>query len=154
MNRSIACFVAACLVLVGCTKTTAGHGTHGLPHYPSAAAVMRGLASGDKTITVGGMAKESDQGALPGMGGVAYRIPLTWKNTTYPVGVNMFDSHADLTQWNKLSQNLGGVAVVGDNWAISLPTYDPQTMMTDNWPAKSMKLAPVLAKDLGAAVSK
>jgi len=116
--------------------------------YKTSGDLLRALAKADKTVTVGGFAPDP---AATLSGGKSVTGPLTWSalpnNPTYMVGVTIFKNNAALNSWNKLSQGLGGVAVVGDNWAISLPTDDAD--MID----LSKAFAPILASDLKANVS-
>jgi|SRR5882757_1967059 len=145
--------VAACTAQAKGAGHTVAHATS-LPHFNSANDVARALAQTGK-FTVGGINKDSDQGLLSGMGGVAYLLPITQGADTEVVGVNMFDKHSDLVAWTKLSQSLGGIAVVGDNWAISLQSHAPtgETKPDAYYVRMSTVWAPIIARSLKADVS-
>jgi len=145
--------VAACTAQAKGTGHTVAH-TTSLPHFNSANDVAKALTQTNK-FTVGGIAKDSDQGLLSGMGGVAYSLPITQGADTEIVGVNVFGKHSDLVAWAKLSQSLGGIAVVGDNWAISLQSHAPtgETKSDAYYVRMSVAWAPVIAHALKADVS-
>jgi hypothetical protein len=60
-------------------------------------------------------------------------------------GINTFDSVETATAWAETSRSFGGVAVVGDTWAVSLDSDQPGK-------AKSLKLAPRIAAEIGGQV--
>lgn len=148
----VAAAAAVVVVLVTRPNDEAGNGkpaaqTSSAPSYASPAELLRALASADTDITVGGVAPDPGTQGLIDFGGQGYSVPLTRGAQTFDCGVNMFDAQKGVADWNRASQGLGGVAVVGANWAISLPTTDAR------WVADSKSLAKQIAAALNADVS-
>lgn len=77
-----------------------------------------------------------------------YDFDITEKTGPAPgdSGINMFRNHDAVTTWVGLSQSFGGIAVVGDTWAVSLATDNAASVKL------SKQMAPRIAKVLGGTV--
>jgi len=78
----------------------------------------------------------------------AYDFTVTAKPGPAPgdSGINLFRNHESLQTWESLSKSFGGIAVVGDIWAVSLASDSPAQVTS------SKTLAPQIAKALGGTV--
>lgn len=116
-------------------------------HYGSAQAIADTLTHAGFTVSM--LHKETDETYISDIGGSVYDFTVTDKaGTPAPgdAGINMFPNAKALQQWTGLSQGMGGVAVTGDTWAVSLPTG------TQAARADSIRIAPKVAKTLGGTV--
>lgn len=122
------------------SASTGGH------HYGSAQQIADALQSHGFTVS---MLHKSDGTYISEVGGTAYDFTVTDK-TGKPApgdsGINMFPNREALASWTELSKSMGGIAVTGDTWAVSLPTTSTAAR-TD-----SKRLAPKVAKALGGSV--
>lgn len=113
-------------------------------HYASAQAIADKLEANGFVVS---MLHKNDTTVVQGM--TAYDIDITEKPGPAPgdSGIDMFDTHDHLAAWVPLSKDMGGVAVVGDTWAVSLATITPDAL------ALSKKMAPRIAQVLGGTVA-
>lgn len=118
-------------------------------HYGSAQNIADTLTHAGFTVSM--LHKETDETYISDIGGSAYDFTVTDKaGTPAPgdAGINLFPNAKALQQWTGLSQGMGGVAVTGDTWAVSLPTG------TQAARADSIRIAPHIAKTLGGTVKR
>jgi hypothetical protein len=109
-------------------------------HYADAQAIAAALKASGYAV---GPLKADTSGYVAQVGGKAYQMSLP----AGPAGIDVFPNADALAVWVKLSRSLGGVAVTGDVWAVSLPTDGKarDASLTD---------APAMAKALGGTVQK
>ncbi|MFB7595762.1 hypothetical protein [Streptomyces sp. NPDC056160] len=119
---------------------SAGH------HYKSAQAIADALEAAG--FTVSQLHKSADAGYMGQVGGSAYDFTVTDKagKPAGDSGINLFPNPEAVKAWAELSKGMGGVAVTGDTWAVSLATSG------DTARADSLRLAPKIAKVLGGEV--
>jgi len=116
------------------------------PQYGSAQQIADALQSHGFTVS---MLHKSDGTYISEVGGTAYDFTVSdkaGKPAAGDSGINVFPNHEALASWTELSKGMGGIAVTGDTWAVSLPTTDTAAR-TD-----SKRLAPLVAKALGGTV--
>jgi hypothetical protein len=114
--------------------------------FASAQAVADALHAHGFTVS---MLHKDDGTYISDVGGKAYDFTVTdkaGKPAAGDAGINMFPNHEALTSWTEMSKSLGGIAVTGDTWAVSLPTGSTAAR------ADSKRLAPRVAKALGGTV--
>lgn len=134
--------------------TAAAPVSHAAPVKPSATPVkpMSAQQIADKMTAAGLVVTMVDPSADPGyigdVGGKAYDVGISEEagQKVSDSGINMFPNPEALTTWVGISKGLGGVAVVGDTWAVSLPTN-----ATGDRPITA-RMAPRIAKALGGTV--
>lgn len=100
-------------------------------------------------FTVSMLHKTTDDTYIGEVGGSSYDFSVTDKAghpTPGDSGINMFPNHEALTSWTEMSKSMGGIAVTGDVWAVSLPTTSTAAR------ADSQRIAPKIAQALGGAV--
>ncbi|MBJ7902795.1 hypothetical protein IF655_05730 [Streptomyces sp. DSM 110735] len=100
-------------------------------------------------FTVSMLHKDTEAAYVSDVGGSAYDFTVTdkaGKPAPGDAGINWFPNAPALTEWSGVSQTMGGIAVTGDTWAVSLPTT------TDTARADSKRLAPKIAHVLGGKV--
>ncbi|MGV4984511.1 hypothetical protein ACVB8T_20600 [Streptomyces sp. NRAIS3] len=127
-------------------QTTPYAGAH---HYGSAQAIADALTKAGFTVSM--LHKETDDSYISQVGGSAYDFTVTDKKgqpAAGDSGINMFPNADALKTWTGLSKGMGGIAVTGDTWAVSLATGSGQAR-TD-----SQRLAPEIAKALGGSVQR
>jgi hypothetical protein len=119
--------------------------TTGPTHYATAQAIADKLEAAGFTVSM--LHKSTDTGADMGMD-ASYDFTVTAKPGPAPgdSGINLFRNPSALETWEGLSQGFGGIAVVGDTWAVSLTTKTPAAVTS------SKALAPQIAKALGGTV--
>ncbi|MEU2924195.1 hypothetical protein ABZ636_03910 [Streptomyces sp. NPDC007251] len=126
---------------------TASPSTKASAHqFASAQAVADALQTHGFTVS---MLHKDDGTYISDVGGSAYDFTVTdkaGKPAAGDAGINMFPNHEALASWTEMSKGLGGVAVTGDTWAVSLPTGSTAAR------ADSKRLAPLVAKTLGGTV--
>ncbi|MBO0883878.1 MAG: hypothetical protein J2P17_26800 [Mycobacterium sp.] len=141
--------LAAILGISACSHSGDNAGQHHNP--PPAIHTAQDVADvlSAHDFGVSEVTKAADQGDLTKLGGVAYDVsirPTKNATTQFKSGINYFDNHADLESWSALSKAFGGIAVVGDQYAVSLPTN------TNGIAAQSAALAPRVADALDGKV--
>ncbi|MER6534699.1 hypothetical protein ABT215_12990 [Streptomyces sp900105755] len=139
---------AACAaLLIAATATACSDSKPAVHHYGSAQKIADTLEAHGLTVSM--LHKDTSSSYISDVGGTAYDFTVTDK-TGQPAagdsGINMFPNAKALTTWTGLSQSMGGVAVTGDTWAVSLPTGSKAAR------ADSKRLAPTVAKALGGEV--
>ncbi|HEY9375241.1 hypothetical protein [Streptomyces sp.] len=115
--------------------------------FTSAQQIAAALQAGGMTVSM--LHKSSEDTYISEVGGTAYDFTVTDKAGQPAVGdsgINMFPNREALTAWAEISKSMGGIAVTGDTWAISLPTVSTEAR------ADSKRLAPKVAKVLGGTV--
>ncbi|GAA1065216.1 hypothetical protein [Streptomyces asiaticus] len=127
--------------------STSQSATAGSHRYDSAQQIADALQAGGLTVSM--LHKTSEDTYISEVGGTAYDFTVTdkaGKPAPGDSGINMFPNHEALTRWADISKSMGGIAVTGDTWAVSLPTTSAAAR-TD-----SKHLAPLVAKALGGTV--
>lgn len=152
--------VGAVISLAGCSShaSPASHGTPASPrppanvspaktHYTTAQAIADKLKAAGISVT--GLAKDTSGGYITQTGGQSYdaQISETPGQTIGSSGIDVFPNPKALTLWTGISQSLGGIAVVGDTWAVSLPSSSDDRTITN-------RLAPEVAKALGGKIER
>ena len=125
---------------------SASHATATARHFGTAQDIADKLQSAGFTVS---MLHKSEGTYISDVGGKAYDFTVSDKAgqpASGDSGINMFPNHEALTSWVELSKSMGGIAVTGDTWAVSLATS------TDKARADSKRLAPKMAKVLGGTV--
>jgi hypothetical protein len=144
--------------LLGPEKTTTGsttaHASRTAPatkaraqRYGTAQQIADALEKAGLTVSM--VHKETDDTYITEVGGTAYDFTVTDKvgrPAPGDSGINMFPNTEALKTCAGISKSMGGIAVTGDTWAVSLPTTS-KTARTD-----SQRLAPKVAKALGGTV--
>ena len=129
------------------TTVSASHSATASGHqYGSAQQIADALEKHGFTVS---MLHKSEGTYISDVGGKAYDFTVSDKAgqpAAGDSGINMFPNHEALTSWVELSKSMGGIAVTGDTWAVSLATS------TDKARADSKRLAPKMAKVLGGTV--
>lgn len=137
----------ACILLTTAAITACGSSNTPVHHYKTAQAVADRLQSAGLTVSM--LHKNTDDNYMRQIGGTAYDFTVTDK-AGQPApgdsGINMFPNSDALKTWVALSKSMGGVAVTGDTWAVSLTTGSTAAR------ADSKRIAPKVAKALGGAV--
>lgn len=115
-------------------------------HYASAQAIADKLEAAGFVVSM--LHKSTDDtSASLGMD-ASYDFDVTEKTGPAPgdSGINMFRNPDSLATWVGMSKAFGGIAVVGDTWAV--------TLASDNAPSVklSKEMAPKIAKVLGGTV--
>ena len=108
-------------------------------------------ALNDAGLTASTPQERTDASYITKVGGTSYGLTITAKaGKTAPgeSGINMFPNAEALKAWIPLSKSLGGVAVTGDTWAVSLPTKSKEAR------ADSLSLAPKVAEALDGTVQR
>lgn len=95
------------------------------------------------THAVGTVDEVTDSTALGELGGRSYDVTLDG----VVLGLNVFPNGEATATWIELSRSLGGVAVAGDVWAVSLPSSADER-------ARSIELADELAATLDGVVER
>lgn len=116
-------------------------------HYSSAQKIADTLTAHHYTVSM--LHKSAEDTYISEVGGSVYDFTVTDKAGQPAVGdsgINMFPNHKALATWTGVSQSMGGVAVTGDTWAVSLPTGSKAAR------EDSKRLAPKVAKALGGTV--
>lgn len=113
--------------------------------YASAQAIADKLEAAGFTVSM--LHKNDDISLSLGMD-AAYDFTVTEKPGAAPgdSGINLFRSPEALTTWVGMSKGFGGIAVVGDTWAVSLTTSTSAAVTS------SKAMAPRIAKVLGGTV--
>jgi hypothetical protein len=130
------------------TTVTASHSaTPGGHHYGSAQQIADVLQAHGFTVSM--LRKSSEDTYISEEGGTVYDFTVTDKAgqpAAGDSGINMFPNREALASWVEISKSMGGIAVTGDTWAVSLPTTSTAAR------ADSKRLAPKVAKALGGTV--
>lgn len=137
----------AAAVLAAAIGMSACSGGNSGPTLHSAQDVANALSA--HNFGVSKVTKSADQLGLINIGGVGYDVtikPAKNATTKFKSRITYFNSHADLKSWSALSNAFDGIAVVGDRYAVSLPTD------TNGIAAQSKALAPKVAKALDGKV--
>jgi hypothetical protein len=116
-------------------------------HYSSAQKIADTLETHGLTVSM--LHKSSDDTYISEVGGTTYDFTVSDKAGQPAVGdsgINLFPNAKALDAWTGISQGMGGIAVTGDTWAVSLPTTSTAAR------ADSKRLAPKVAKVLGGSV--
>jgi len=149
---------AAGWALLGPEKTTTGSTTaHASRTAPAAKARAQRYGTAQQIadalekagLTVSMVHKETDDTYITEVGGTAYDFTVSDKAgrpAPGDSGINMFPNTEALKTWTGLSKGMGGIAVTGDTWAVSLPTTSKAAR------ADSKRLAPRVAKALDGVV--
>ena len=115
--------------------------------YTSAQQIADALQAGGLTVSM--LHKSSEDTYISEVGGTAYDFTVTdkaGKPAPGDAGINVFPNHEALASWTGISKSMGGVAVTGDTWAVSLPTTTSAARVD------SKRLAPRVAKVLDGTV--
>lgn len=129
------------------TATASHSAPTGGHHYGSARQIADALQSHGLTVSM--LHKDTSDTYISEEGGSVYDFTVTDKASqpaAGDAGINMFPNHETLTAWTGISKGMGGIAVTGDTWAVSLPTGSTAAR------ADSKRLAPKIAKALGGSV--
>lgn len=120
-----------------------GHTVSGA-QYATAQAIADKLTAAGFTVST---PRKSDVDPSLGID-KSYDLTITQKPGPAPgdSGINLFRNGKAVTTWTGMSQALGGIAVVGDTWAVSLTTDTAAGVQS------SKALAPAIAKALGGTV--
>lgn len=141
MRKALATGIAitAAVLVAGC----GGGSSDDAKHYGSAQDIADTLQTAGFTVSM--LHKKTDTTTLIDS---SYDFTVTAKPGLAPgdSGINLFRNHESLQTWEGLSKSFGGIAVVGDTWAVSL-TSDTAAEV-----ASSKALAPQIAKALGGTV--
>ncbi|MGQ4513694.1 hypothetical protein [Streptomyces sp. DW26H14] len=117
------------------------------PHYSSIGAITAKIrAAGLATTTPH---KSTDDTYITEVGGQDYELTISEKagQDISGSGIYLFPNTEAVTAWTTVSKSMGGIAVVGDTWAVSLPSGSEYRPITD-------RMAPTIAKALGGAVAR
>ncbi|GHA01529.1 hypothetical protein GCM10010389_46130 [Streptomyces echinoruber] len=123
--------------------------TAGARHYASAQDIADALDKAGFTVSM--LHKDTESTYITQVGGTAYDFTVTDKAgqpAAGDSGINMFPNQQALAAWAELSKSMGGIAVTGDTWAVSLATGSDQAR------ADSQRLAPRIAQALGGSVQR
>lgn len=141
MRRPLAAAITLAItaLIAGCSSSSGDDAKH----YSSAQAIADKLESSGFTVSM--LHKNTNTTTLID---AAYDFTVTNKPGPAPgdSGINMFRNHESLQTWESLSKSFGGIAVVGDTWAVSLASDTPTAVTS------SKTLAPQIAKALGGTV--
>lgn len=116
-------------------------------HYDSAQQIADALQSHGFTVSM--LHKSSEATYISDEGGSSFDFTVAekaGKPAPGDAGINLFPNHDALESWTGISKSMGGVAVTGDTWAVSLPTTST-VARTD-----SKRLAHKVAQALGGTV--
>jgi hypothetical protein len=140
-NRFGLLMLLAALALSGCSSTS-------LPESTSAPAPPSSYSSAQEIVDVldgrgieVSKLKSSEPSYIPDVGGQSWDLEIDRRDAD----INIFPNPEGLAMWVEMSESLGGIAVTGDMWAVSLDS-DP------NYRQASLELASQVAKALGGTV--
>jgi len=128
------------------TATAPHSPTASAHHYSSAQQIADALQAHGLTVS---MLHKSEGTYISDVGGKAYDFTVTdkaGKPAVGDAGINMFPNREGMASWTEMSKGVGGIAVTGDTWAVSLPTTSTAARVD------SKRLAPRVAKVLGGTV--
>lgn len=133
-------------VAAASSPATARPAAAGVTHYDSGQAIATKLKAAGFVV---GKLRPNTDNLLTQQGATVYDLTIS-PQAGVPAGddsgINLFPKPADLTAWTETSKGFGGVAVVGDTWAVSLPSGDGVKV-------QSISMAPRIAKALGGTVA-
>jgi hypothetical protein len=132
----------AALALSGCSSTSLAESTSA-PAPPSSYSSAQEIVDvlDGRGIEVSKL-KSAEPSYIPEVGGESWDLEIDRRDAD----INIFPDPEALATWVEMSKSLGGIAVTGDIWAISLESdADRQA---------SLELAPQVAETLGGAVQK
>ena len=87
--------------------------------------------------------KSAEPGSIPEVGGESWDLEIDRRDAD----INIFPTSDALGIWVEMSKSIGGIAVTGDIWAVSLePDADD--------PQASLELAPRVVEAIGGTVQK
>lgn len=136
MRARLSAAALAAVLLAGCGSHKATEG-----HYSDAQAIATKLTKSGFTT---GPLKPDTSGYIAQNGGKSYNTTIA--GIAGNSGIDTFANADALKTWAGLSRGLGGVAVTGDTWAVSLPTR------TASAKSASKAAAAKIAKALGGKV--
>jgi len=139
---------AACAaLLITAAATACSDSKPAVHHYSSAQKIADTLEAHGLTVSM--LHKSTEDTYISEVGGSSYDFTVSDKAGQPAVGdsgINLFPNTKALDAWTGISQGMGGIAVTGDTWAVSLPTTSTAVR------ADSKRLAPTVAKVLGGTV--
>lgn len=163
MNRATA-FIAAAVVgaaiaVGGCSSNHTAGGDKAIAakqpapsssapavaHYGTVGAITDKIKTAGLAVTT--PQKSTEDTYITQVGGIDYELTIS-EQASQQVGgsgIYLFPNDKAVTPWSAISQSMGGIAVVGDTWAVSLPTGGDDR-------AISTRMAPEIAKALGGKV--
>jgi hypothetical protein len=154
-HTATALTAAALLALTACSSADTKDSSNGDSSAPAArrldTAPNIAAALNDAGLNASTPEEKTDESYITKVGGTAYGLTITDKaDQTAPgdSGINLFPNAEALKAWIPLSKSLGGVAVTGDTWAVSLPTRSKEAR------DDSLRLAPKVAEALDGTVQR
>jgi hypothetical protein len=114
---------------------------HGATDRATAEIILHTLDA--QGITASALRRPEIESAVVDLGGAEWNVDIG--RDGFGDGINLFPNPRALETWVGWSQGFGGIAVVGDTWALSLESDQPGR-------ATSEDIAPVIARTLGAEV--
>jgi hypothetical protein len=130
----------AALALTGCSSRSAPESTSAPAgsSYGSAQEIVDALQGGGIDVS---RLKSAEPGYIPEVGGESWDLEIDRRDAD----VNFFPSPEALGMWVEMSKSVGGIAVTGDIWAVSLGS-------DADYRQASLELAPRIAEALGGTV--
>lgn len=131
----------AALALTGCSSRSVPESTSATTagsSYSSAQEIVDALQGGGIDVS---RLKSAEPGYIPEVGGESWDLEIDRRDAD----INIFPNPEALGMWVEMSKSVGGIAVTGDTWAVSLGSeaeYRPT----------SLELAPRIAEALGGTV--
>lgn len=115
------------------------------PRYDNIGAVTSKIQAAGLAVTT--PKKSTEDTYITQIGATDYELTISEKpgQQIGGSGIYLFPNDKAVTPWSAISQSMGGIAVVGDTWAVSLPTGGDDRVI-------STRMAPEIAKALGGKV--
>ena len=128
----------AALALSGCSSTPESTSAPAATSsYSSAQEIVDALDGGGIEVS---KLKSAEPSYIPEVGGESWDLEIDRRDAD----INIFPDSEALATWVEMSKSIGGIAVTGDIWAVSLESdADRQA---------SLELAPQVAETLGGTV--
>jgi hypothetical protein len=116
-------------------------------HYTSAQAIADKMTAAGLVVTM--VHEDTSDNYISDTGGKSYDLGISEKTGQQigDSGINIFPNDKALTAWAGISQSMGGIAVTGDTWAVSLPSSSEDRAITN-------RMAPKIAKALGGTITR
>jgi hypothetical protein len=130
----------AVLALTGCSSTSTPESTSAPADssYSSAQEIVDALQGGGIDVS---RLKSAEPDYIPEVGGESWDLEIDRRDAD----INIFPNPDALGMWVEMSKSVGGIAVTGDIWAVSLGS-------DADYRQASLKLAPQIAEALGGTV--
>lgn len=115
------------------------------PQYSNVSAITSKIRAAGLSTTA--PHKSAEDTYITQVGGTDYEITISEKagQEIGGSGIYFFPNDKAVAPWTAISQSLGGIAVVGGTWAVSLPSSSEDRAVTN-------RMAPEIAKALGGKV--